>query len=794
MYCTAPWRRTGILAALIIVAVIPRARADDLTAEEVRTSIARGVDYLKSKQNKVEGNWAEHPGQPGGMTALCTLALLNSGVDPDDESIVKALAYLRGLGKPKMVYATSLVTMAMVAADPSPRNKDKALIRRNAEYLASIQIKADDKKGTWAYSNSQGNGDNSNTQFALLALHEAQRVGVEVREDVWRLSRNYWIRTQNDSGGWGYFEGQPTTGSMTCAGMASLVICSDQLHSGDAEVLGEKVRCCAGGDDEDPAALALAKAFAWMGRNFSVTSNPSGFTTREARNKMWLLYYLYAVERVGRLTGQRFFVNSRGEKYDWYRMGAEVLVRRGQDKLSGSWTGTGHGENNPLIGTSFALLFLSKGRRPVVMANVKREPGDDWNYHSNAVANLTRHVERQWGRDLTWQTIESRTAGAKDLLQSPVLFFSGRDALRLSRGEIEALRAYVDAGGFIFAEAACDGGNFDRDFRTLMKELFPDSPLRPLPADHPIWFAQSKVVPNPEETPLEGLNSCCRTSVVYSRKSLSCYWELGHARSRDDYPKAVRERIERAMAIGANVLAYATGRELRDKLDVPSLVGSDRGEDNTHRNTLQVAKLRHGGGSDDAPSALSNLLAVAREEIGLPVSTQRRLIPIGDEALFDYPIVFMHGRRSFRLTETERSYLRQYIERGGFLFADAICANEQFAAAFRREIGGIFRDTKLREIPDSHPLLTQEFRGYDVTKVTMRDPKFRAEGDPLKAKVYRVAPRLEGLEIDGRLAIVFSPYDLSCALENSPSLECKGYDRRDAAKIGTNILLYALQQ
>ena len=204
-------------------------RADDITAEEVRTSIARGAEYLKSKQNKVEGNWAEHPGQPGGMTALCTLALLNAGVDPDDESIQKALKYLRGLGKPKMVYSTSLATMAMVAADPSPRNKDKALIRRNAEYLASIQIKGGEKKGTWAYSNSQGNGDNSNTQFALLALHEAQRVGVEVREDVWRLSRNYWIRTQNESsGGWGYFEGQPTTGSMTCAGIASVVICSRQ--------------------------------------------------------------------------------------------------------------------------------------------------------------------------------------------------------------------------------------------------------------------------------------------------------------------------------------------------------------------------------------------------------------------------------------------------------------------------------------------------------------------------------------------------------------------------------------
>jgi hypothetical protein len=35
---------------------------------------------------------------------------------------------------------------------------------------------------------------------------------------------------------------------------------------------------------------------------------------------------------------------------------------------------------------------------------------------------------------------------------------------------------------------------------------------------------------------------------------------------------------------------------------------------------------------------------------------------------------------------------------------------------------------------------------------------------------------------------------LSCALENQSSLECKGYTKEDAAKIGVNIVLYALQQ
>jgi hypothetical protein len=56
------------------------------------------------------------------------------------------------------------------------------------------------------------------------------------------------------------------------------------------------------------------------------------------------------------------------------------------------------------------------------------------------------------------------------------------------------------------------------------------------------------------------------------------------------------------------------------------------------------------------------------------------------------------------------------------------------------------------------------------------------------------APVLEVLEIEGRLAVIFSPFDISCAMENTPSLECKGYIKEDAAKIGVNVLLYALQQ
>jgi hypothetical protein len=68
----------------------------------------------------------------------------------------------------------------------------------------------------------------------------------------------------------------------------------------------------------------------------------------------------------------------------------------------------------------------------------------------------------------------------------------------------------------------------------------------------------------------------------------------------------------------------------------------------------------------------------------------------------------------------------------------------------------------------------------------------KGNDEKLTARVTTVEPYLEGLKWDDRYVAIFSPYDLSCALENSQSLECKGYLRDDAVRIATNIVLYAL--
>ena len=174
------------------------------------------------------------------MSALCTLALLNAGVEAGDPQMQKALAYLRKF-KPERTYVTSLQTMVFARAEPQ---NDMLLISRNVKWLENKQKagEGDPRRGSWSYPD--GSGDNSNSQFALLALSEAERAGVQVSDKTWRLGRAYWEDCQNPDGSWGYYKHVPGTGSMTCAGITSLVITADRIAPPDAKATGEKIQCC----------------------------------------------------------------------------------------------------------------------------------------------------------------------------------------------------------------------------------------------------------------------------------------------------------------------------------------------------------------------------------------------------------------------------------------------------------------------------------------------------------------------------------------------------------------------
>lgn len=754
-----------------------------LDARMVLESIDRGVAYLKREQDE-KGRWDESDNYPGGVSALCSLSLLNAGVPADDPVIEKSLDYLRQMNiadGDKQTYCVSLKIMVLCAATP---RRDRETIKNEVEWLERAQSKQGARSGAWGYSQRREGGDPSNAQFAVLALHEAEQAGIGVKVDpeVWKRAAEYWRKIQNDDGSWSYFNRGPALGSMTCAGVGALTIASQAASAGDARVINGKIRCCLPHEDDD----AIERGVAWLGRNFSVRRNPAKGQEASA----WHYYYLYGLERVGRLTARRFI----GE-HDWYREGTAYLVNA-QDSLSHRWRGSNAVETNPHIATAMALLFLSKGRRPVLMAKLKHE---SWDAHRNDVAHLTRFTEKQWELDLTWQQIDPSAATVDDLMQAPVLYISGSNAARLTP-HAKKLRGYVDRGGFLFAEACCgDSKNFRAAFEALIAVMFPEPEygLRQLspPPNHPLWRMERLVRPeSPYIGKLWGVEYGCRTCVVYCDADLSCYWELNRPTQIENYPAEVRQRIDDANTIGINVLAYATNREPRGKeeslADVPPVEGIDPSQ---RRGVIEIAKLRHGGGCDDAPGALANLTRTAGQgEAKMRIATDTPLIAISDPSLFRYHISFMHGRHDFQLSPAERKQLREYLTNGGIVLADSICASEAFTKAFRRELLASLPGERLVKIPDDDPLFTDTYGGYDIRQVTLRDPE-PANGDgPIEGRERKTPPQLEGIRLGDRWAVIFSPYDLSCALEKHVAVECRGYSQKDAAKIGLNVLLYSL--
>ena len=817
-----------------------------LNAEAVRGAVDGAIAFLRQKQ-KPNGEWDEYPGYRPGTTALCALSLLSAGLDKDDPTVAKALEFLRGFSpkEQNQTYPISLQTMVFCLADPET---DRARIEANVAWLVERQLKTSNEyDGGWSYvgiDQASERADNSNSQFAVLALYEAEQVGVAIDEAVWKRAENYWLRMQNDDGSWGYRastlnpEGFPSgygTGSMTCAGIAALAMTSGVREAARARVEGDDFVCCQ--DVEDEIAVRISSGLNWLGKHFSARTNPG----RAAGADAYFFYYLYGLERIGRLTANRFVGRS-----DWYREGADALLRR-KGAFSQFWNAQKDLAGNNAVSTAFALLFLSKGRWPVLVSKLKYGDGEDWNAHPNDLARLTRRVEREWKTNLVWQTIDVRRATLDDLLQTPILSISGTETplpedAEEKRRFIAMLRGYLEQGGFIFAEAIDGDVSFERGFRELIAEIAAQDggELRLLEPEHPIWTAEKVVAPE-RARPIWGLDFGCRTSVVFvpayrptpgangeapsvfdDRPSLSCLWEAakpfersrgngalsdtgvlangqngqiaGNEQNSESGATAISANaaaeIETAFAIGLNVCAYATNREMKFKEEISADVAAELEKTKDVRNSLFAAILECGGGSSCAPRAIPNLMKAVRGNLGVPAQLYVPRASAKRDDIFDYPTLFMHGRNAFSFEKEERERLRLYFERGGFLFANAVCASKNFEEALLKEVAAILPNAELVDVPADDPIFTGRYGGFKIETLQYRTRK-EENGRKTTATVVEGPPRLKGVALDGRWVLLYSPDDVACALENVAASNCDGLTQKSAFRLATNVLFYA---
>lgn len=767
--------------------------------DRVKRSISDGVRHLERTQQP-DGSWRRGEQRvlddwTNGLTAFAVMALINSDVPVESPVVQKGLNYLRNLPprSPTNVYETSLVVMALAAAEEY--EKDLPRLRLYAQRLEETQEVSGIHSGLWGYDikglAGRNSPDRSNGQFAALALREAAYAGVEVSQTTWRRTHDHWVNGQNADGGWGYKPGEgSSTGSMTSAGLSTIAITRRMLEDdSDVDAQG-RPDCCSTREPD----LVMQRGLQWMGREFTVLANP-----RESSGH-WHYYYLYGMERAGRMSNVRFF----GQQ-DWYRQGARFLVAEQDSIGTGQWLSRDTPERDPTLNTAMALMFLSKGLSRVVINKLDYNSPNgefveqgEWNRHPLDVISLVDLIDTLpgWAPRLTSQVVTlSRLrpdTAVLDLNQAPVLFLSGRAAPQLTDEHIGWLRDYVDDGGFIFAVANCDGQGFDQGFRNIVKKMFPEgeASLLRLKSDHPVY--RSEYLLNSESTELWGVDFGCRTSIIYCPEDIACLWQKW---KRHDPPKRsldLKQRILRCTQIGINVVAYATNREPPEKLN-EAMVARKNNADEIERGLLQVAKLRHNGGWDTAPRSLGNLLKALNETVGVAASTRSHAIPITLEEMTRFPIVYMHGRNRFALQKSQVDALRDYLNRGGVLFADACCGSTSFDRDFRVLVRQIYPDLELKELPADHEIFSEKI-GHAIPEATRRRVVSSAQNSSLKVVKETGKPLLEGVEVDGRMAIIYSRFDISCALEHQASLACDGYVEEDAARIAVNVILYSMLQ
>jgi serine/threonine protein kinase len=734
------------------------------SGDEVEDAIRNAAGFLKSSQ-RADGSWGdiEYEAQTG-ITSLATLALLAAGEKPDSRSLRASLEYLRGLGPVQLrrkILAISLQTMAFSAAEPE---RDQLRIAANVRWLEQAQNKpenSDPWRGSWS-ENESGQGqprDNLTTQYALMALNAASEAGVPVKPEVWARARDYWLRSQKLDGSWAdNLNATNSTAEMSCAGISSLIIAGLRRYQGQEFLQGDSIlNCGKGGVNRN-----IQRAIDWLANRFQVGQNFGA-------GQQWRFYYLYGLERAGRLAGIRFF-----GPHDWYRLGAEQLVHE-QNRFSGFWRGA-LVEDSPVLATSFALLFLAKGRAPVLINKLRHGPTTDWQNDPDDVRNLVSVVSRDWKNLLTWQVVDPATATVADLLQAPIIFFNGHRAPEFSAIAKENIREFIEQGGFIFADACCSIAEFDAGFKALMKDIFPEEQfkLRPLSEDHPVWRAKHLL--SPRACDLWGIERGCRSVVIYSRRDLSCYWN-----SLESAP--ANPAVINAVKIAQNVVDYATGREMpsrkRMKSDWPAMIsdGSKR-----QGSAPRIGRLKHAGDWNVASRAMRNLMdALGKQGLVVGEESSPEDLNPQDPGLVHCRLIYLNGRVAFSFNKEDLDALRgRLAPNGGTLFADAAGASPAFDADFRRFVGELLPKNPLVPIPRNDDLFTAKV-GVDLSQVQYT----KVAGG---ARDY---PQLEGVKINDHWAVIYSKYDIGCALDHSAGIDCKGYTYESAVAIAGNVVQYA---
>ncbi|MDB5171679.1 MAG: Prenyltransferase/squalene oxidase, partial [Phycisphaerales bacterium] len=523
--------------------------------------------------------------------------------------------------------------------------------------------------------------------------------------------------------------------TMTCAGVASLFVCHDWL---DAPKFGAVV-------GRDPFSLPLKRGLDWLEQGDHSVSI-GGY---------WG-YSLYGIERVGLASGFKFFGT-----HNWYpELAAQALERQHHD---GSW-----GNN---VDTAYALLFLSRGRHPILMNKLRFDhPGQHapayWANRPRDLANLSKYATKELEHQINWQIV-SLNHEWTDWEDSPILYLASHRPPEFSDADVDKIRNFVNAGGMLFVQADGDSTLMPGFARTLATRLFPAYEMEDVPKGHPLFSSLYKLQTHPQ---LRMVTNGSRILMLFSPTDISRHWQLREQKTEAGKP---------IFQLGINMFVYATGkRDLRNRLETND-IGPIAGAPST---TVNIARVKYSGNWDPEPYAWTRFARQFQKQTGYRLDVH----PVAMQELDAkaYPFAHITGTARYAATTEEVEALKKYVESGGVLLADLTGGAGTFDESFRATLARAFPGINPRIIPSTSPLLNPGPPGMEDES----HPRLR----PYAVEKAAAASTLPEGFAAGKGHVIYTSLDITSGLLNTTTWGIIGYEPLDAQRLMKNAILWTM--
>ncbi len=206
----------------------------------------------------------------------------------------------------------------------------------------------------------------------------------------------------------------------------------------------------------------------------------------------------------------------------------------------------------------FLLVFIAKAQT-YELALLKYNGGGDWYSNPTSLTNLIEFCNKnlQTNFKKEYATVE---AGSMEIFNYPIIHMTGHGNVVFNNQELDNLRNYMIAGGFLHIS---DNYGLDKFIRPQLKKIFPELDLVELPYDHPIYRQQYKFANGLPKIHEHDNKSPQGLGLVYEGR-LVCFYDyecdLGDGWEDPEVHKDSPEKRLKALQMGANIVQFVFGQ------------------------------------------------------------------------------------------------------------------------------------------------------------------------------------------------------------------------------------------